>query len=56
MAKQVRQQAKRKSKRARRTPIKLSSQPWYAGAAKSIGITARNHTRRAATGPNALPP
>ena len=56
MSKHARQRAKRKSKRARPKPVELSSQPWSARAAKSIGITARDQPRRAATGPNGLPP
>jgi len=36
--------------------IRLNAEPWYAGAARSIGISTRDQTRRVATGPNALPP
>jgi len=41
-------------KEARR--IRLDGEPWYARAARSVGITARGEPRRVATGPNALPP
>jgi hypothetical protein len=48
---------KRKAVRHKRAAprIKLDAEPWYANAARSIGISARD-PRRAATGANALPP
>ena len=54
MNQNARKPAKVRGKRVLRKPIKLSAQPWYARAAKSIGITARDQTRRVAAGPNAL--
>src|SRR6476659_5598269 len=42
MARQPRHRAKKKPKRARSKPIKLSSQSWYAQAAKSIAISVRD--------------
>jgi len=60
MVKRGRNRMKGNSKRAtrRKEPprARLDAEPWYAGAAKSIGITARDQARRVATVPNVLPP
>ena len=60
MSKNKRNRAKRRPAgvRQRRAGSRTSfiREPWYAEAAKSIGITYRDQPRRAATGPNVLPP
>ena len=60
MPKNKRNRAKRRPAGVRQRKAASRSsfirEPWYAEAAKSIGITYRDQPRRAATGPNALPP
>ena len=49
---------KRKSIRRQRasSSVRLTSERWYAEAARAVGISTRDPNRRTATGPNALPP